>query len=64
MNSMDTVIIWVRSNWERFINYDYRNQNIPNDTEIITIKQLPEDILDRIKQASFDKVNSILSNYL
>lgn len=61
---MDTCIIWIRSNGERFINYNYLDNNIPEDTDILTLKELDSIILDRIKEATIDEVQNILSKYL
>lgn len=61
---MQLVTMWLRSNGETWINYERNNTNIPNDTEIMTMRELPDDILDKIKQESFEQVQKILYNYL
>ena len=61
---MDLVTIGLRANGERFINYNRKNNNIPDDTEIMTLKELPDEVLERIKQETFEKVQIILNDYL
>ena len=51
-------------NREGFINYDDDNFSFPEDAQYITIKDLPLEIVEEIKEATFEEVQKILCNYI
>lgn len=61
---MDTCVIGIRKNGERFINYNYLDTNIPKDTEVVTVRIIEPTILHRIKEATLEEVQNILAKYL
>jgi len=61
---MDLVTIWKRSNWEFFINYDRKEVNIPEDTEILTMKEITKEKLEKIKNETYEWFQKILSEYI
>lgn len=61
---MPTSIIWITNQKTRFINYDYTNNTLPNNTEYITIIDLPNEIIEQIKKSTLEDVEKILSNYI
>ena len=56
--------IWITDQKTRFINYDYTNNTLPNNTEYITIIDLPIEIIEKIKKSTLEDVEKILSNYI
>ena len=61
---MTPSIIWITNQKTRFINYDYTNNTLPNNTEYITILDLPIEIIEQIKKSTLEDVEKILSNYI
>lgn len=61
---MTPSIIWITNQKTRFINYDYTNNTLPNNTEYITILDLPNEIIEQIKKSTLEDVEKILSNYI
>lgn len=61
---MPPSIIWITNQKTRFINYDYTNNTLPNNTEYITILDLPNEIIEQIKKSTLEDVEKILSNYI
>lgn len=61
---MPSSIIWITDQKTRFINYDYTNNTLPNNTEYITILDLPNEIIEQIKKSTLEDVEKILSNYI
>lgn len=57
-------LIWITTDWERFINYDSYNLAIPENTSMLTIKDLPDEVIEAIKEATFEDVDKILHNYI
>lgn len=61
---MNTCTIGIRTTGERFINYDYLSPVFPEDTEVITITQIQDSDMERIKNATYEEVQKILSYYI
>lgn len=57
-------LIWVCSNWKRFINYDSDNTTLPDDAQYVTLKEFDEESLAEIRIATRNQVQLILSNYI
>ena len=57
-------LIWLTTDWERFINYDSYNLTIPENTAMLTITDLPTELIEAIKEATFEEVEKILCNYI
>ena len=57
-------LIWIRNTGKRFINYDSNNTTLPEDASYITITDLPEQLVEAIREATLDQVDSLLSKYI
>jgi len=57
-------IIWVRNNWERFIQYTSNEKNLDDDTMIYRTIELSKEQLNEIKNCYSDKIQEILKTYL
>lgn len=57
------VMIWL-SRDKRWINYDSNNLNIPEDASYLTIKDLPLELIETIKEATMEEVDNLLFNYI
>ena len=56
-------LIWLTTDWERIINYDYKVK-LQNNIAFATIKDLTIEEIEEIEKATYIEVDKILSKYI